>query len=310
MQPERPPLIPEFAAAVDDFGVFLRQERSRSEHTERAYLADVSQLLARAQRHGVDELEGLDLAFLRGWLAGMTDRGLSRSTVARRTSALRSFTAWACRTGRIPADPALRLVSPRRGRQLPAVLRADQSSAVLDVAENRAQDADPVGLRDRAALELLYGTGVRVSELVGLDVDDVDLDRRVVRVIGKGDKERVVPFGLPAARAVLGYLQEGRPKLAGERSGPALLLGRRGGRLNQRQVRGVVHDLLATAGTGVDAGPHVLRHSAATHMLDGGADLRTVQELLGHASLATTQIYTHVSAERLRASYERAHPRA
>ena len=299
-----------FLLALADFECFLLLERGRSLHTARAYRADVSQLLWRAAAAGACELEELDLALLRGWLAAMTRSGLARSTMARRASAARTFTAWASRTARMSHDPATRLVAPRRDQHLPTVLRADQSAALLDLATVRADDGEPVHLRDRAALELLYATGIRVAELVGLDLGDLDLERNVVRVLGKGDKQRTVPFGLPAARGVRDWVGRGRPRLANASSGSALLLGRRGGRWDQRQVRTLVHHLLRAAGTGVDAGPHALRHSAATDLLDGGADLRTVQELLGHASLATTQVYTHVSVERLRSTYQQAHPRA
>ncbi|MFP5345636.1 MAG: tyrosine recombinase XerC [Actinomycetes bacterium] len=301
---------PEFASALAGFRRFLDVERGRSRHTVRAYCADVAQLLARAAADGLCRLDEVDLTLLRGWLGSMSSDGLARSTLARRASAARTFTAWSARSGLLAADPALRLAAPRGDRHLPTVLRRDQAAALLDVATVRADDGDPRHLRDRAALELLYGTGIRVAELVGLDVDDVDLDRCTVRVLGKGAKERVVPFGVPAQRAVRDYLSRGRRRLATSASGPALLLGARGGRWNQRQVRDVVHRLLALSETGVDGGPHALRHSAATHLLDGGADLRAVQEILGHASLATTQVYTHVSVERLRASYQQAHPRA
>ena len=214
------------------------------------------------------------------------------------------------RTHRAGRDPAVRLQAPRRDSYLPTVLRAEQATQLLELAAVRADDSLPTHLRDRAALELLYGTGIRVGELVGLDVDDVDSARRTVRVVGKGDKQRVVPFGLPADRAVRDWLTRGRPRLVTASSGPALLLGARGGRWDQRQVRDVVHRVLAATPDAPDAGPHALRHSAATHLLDGGADLRSVQEILGHASLATTQVYTHVSTERLRRTYQQAHPRA
>jgi integrase/recombinase XerC len=207
-------------------------------------------------------------------------------------------------------NPALRLSAPRRDRTLPPVLAQRQASALLDVAEVAADDGDPLHLRDRLALELLYSSGIRVGELVGLDVDDVDTARRVIRVVGKGDKQRVVPFGVPALRALEDWLSRGRPQLVTADSGPALLLGRRGRRADQRQVRAAVHELLRHVADADDMGPHGLRHSAATHLLEGGADLRAVQELLGHATLATTQIYTHVSVERLKATYEQAHPRA
>lgn len=308
--PSAPDLPAGLAAALDAFGRHLAAERGRSAHTVRAYLADVASLLRAAAAAGCTSPEDLDLALLRSWLARMAATGRARSTMARRASAARTFTAWAVRTGRAPSDPALRLQAPRREHHLPTVLRADQAARLLDLAAVRADDAVPQHLRDRAALELLYGSGIRVGELVGLDVDDVDLDRRTLRVMGKGSKERVVPFGEPAERAVRSWLARGRPRLASHRSGPALLLGSRGGRWGARQVRDVVHRLVVELGEGLDAAPHALRHSAATHLLDGGADLRTVQEILGHASLATTQVYTHVSVDRLRRTYERAHPRA
>jgi integrase/recombinase XerC len=259
---------------------------------------------------GGQDLDALSLALLRSWLAAMTTAGRSRATIARRAAAARTFCGWAARTGRMQRDPAVRLSAPRRDRTLPGVLAQQQAAELLRVAEIAADDGDPLHLRDRAALELLYASGIRVGELVGLDVDDVDLDRRMVTVIGKGDKQRVVPFGLPAAQAVRAWLDVGRPQLASADSGPALLLGRRGRRADQRQVRAAVHELLRHVADADDIGPHGLRHSAATHLLEGGADLRAVQELLGHATLATTQIYTHVSVERLKATYEQAHPRA
>jgi integrase/recombinase XerC len=297
------------AEAVEAFGRHLALERARSEHTQRAYLGDVRDLLGYAHRHGVDDLSGIDLALLRSWLAALTSAGRARSTVARRAAAARSFLSWAVRTGRIRVDPSARLLAPRRRPGLPTVLRADEAAALLQAAAT-APDHHPIGLRDRAALELLYATGARVGELVGLDVDDVDLARRTARVMGKGGKERVVPFGVPAAEAVNAWLTTGRPVLAGPASGPALLLGQRGRRADQRQIRAAVHRLAAGVPDLKDLGPHGLRHSAATHLLEGGADLRTVQELLGHATLATTQIYTHVSVERLKVTYEQAHPRA
>ena len=303
-------LSPAFGELVRDFQRYLDAERGRSPHTVRAYGADVSLMLAACTTEGAVTLDDIDLAMLRAWLARMSAAGLARATLARRASGARTFTAWARRTGRAQHDPATRLQSPHPGGHLPTVLRREQAARLLELAAVRADDAEPTHVRDRAALELLYGTGIRVGELVGLDVDDVDLDRRTVRVVGKGDKERVVPFGLPAQRAVREWLDRGRPRLVTSASGPALLLGARGGRWDQRQVRDVVHRVLALTPDAPDAGPHALRHSAATHLLDGGADLRSVQELLGHASLATTQVYTHVSVERLRRTYQQAHPRA
>lgn len=296
--------------ALSDFARHLQAERGRSEHTQRAYLGDVRSLMHFAAGRGAHRLDDLDLPLLRSWLASMTRAGMARSTVARRSASARTFCAWATRTGLLVTDPALRLASPRRERTLPGVLGRVEAGALLDVAATASDDGDPIHLRDRAALELLYASAVRVGELVGLDVDDVDLDQRTLRVMGKGAKERVVPFGVPAAAAVRDWLLSGRPQLARHASGPALLLGRRGARADPRQVRSAVHALLSHVPGAADMGPHGLRHTAATHLLEGGADLRAVQEMLGHATLQTTQIYTHVSVERLKATYEQAHPRA
>ncbi len=249
------------------------------------------------------------LADLRSWLSAQSGEGVARATVARRAAAVRTFYRWGTRTGRVSADPSLRLVAPRRGGRLPAVLRQADADRLLDVAAVAADDEDPIHIRNRAVLELLYASGIRVGELVATDVDDLDLGTNVVRVTGKGAKERVVPFGIPARQALDAWLAT-RNRLVTAESGPALFLGRRGRRVDPRQVREVVHALLAHVPDAPDLGPHGLRHSAATHLLEGGADLRVVQELLGHASLATTQLYTHVSLDRLRRSYEQAHPRA
>ena len=295
--------------ALPAFERHLRAERGRSVHTVRAYLRDVETFLAEAGVGDDDGLREVSLADLRAWLGVLSRRGAARASIARTSASLRTFFGWLERTGRISTDPSLRLTAPSRHRTLPPVLAQRSATALLEVAEVAADDA-PIHLRNRAALELLYATGIRVGELVGLDVDDVDLASDVLRVVGKGDKERRVPFGVPARQAVAEWLTRGRPRLVGPQSGPALLLGRRGRRADQRQIRSVVHDLLQHVPDAPDLGPHGLRHSAATHLLEGGADLRMVQELLGHASLATTQIYTHVSVERLKASYAQAHPRA
>jgi len=294
---------------TDAFALHLRAQRGLSENTVRAYLGDLEDLAGYARRHGVADLTGVDLTVLRGWLAAMATAERSRATLARRGAAARTFFAWAARTGRVAQDPALRLASARPASHLPTVLDQGSAAALLDTARVRADDGDPVHLRDWAALELLYATGARVGELCGADVDDLDLATRTIRLTGKGDKQRVVPVGELAVEAVEAWLTRGRPALATETSGPALLLGRRGGRADQRQLRAAVHDVSAAAAVS-DVAPHALRHSAATHLLEGGSDLRSVQEVLGHASLSTTQRYTHVTADRLRASFEQAHPRA
>ncbi|WP_295702300.1 tyrosine recombinase XerC [Lapillicoccus sp.] len=295
---------------VVDFDRHLGSERGRSVHTRRAYVSDVTGLLEfAAARRGVLAVEGLRLVDLRAWLADLSQSGAARSTIARRAAAARTFLRWATRTGRILLDPSLRLVAPRRNATLPGVLRQGEASDLLEVAALAADDDDPLHVRNLAVLELLYASGIRVGELVSLDVDDLDLHSDVVRVMGKGAKERTVPYGAPAHRALEAWLAR-RSAVATTNSGSALFLGRRGRRIDPRQAREVVHALMAHVPGAPDLGPHGLRHSAATHLLEGGADLRMVQELLGHASLATTQIYTHVSVDRLRNSYNLAHPRA
>jgi integrase/recombinase XerC len=300
----------EFAAAVDGFTRYLTAERARSVHTVRAYAADVADLLSFALASGTGSLGGLSLGILRGWLGAMSSAGQARSTLARRAAAARTFTAWALREELIPVDPALRLRAPKRGKTLPAVLQQSQIGTLFEQLAAAAAEGEPVAVRDRAMVELLYATGIRVSELAGLDLEDVDHERRTLRVLGKGNKERTVPFGLPAATALDDWLRRGRGRLAIEASGAALFLGRRGRRVDPRQVRSVAAQLFGQLGDTAATSPHALRHSTATHLLDGGADLRSVQEILGHSSLATTQIYTHVSVDRLRRSYEQAHPRA
>ncbi len=298
------------AAVLEAYERHLVAERDLTPHSVRAYRGDVAALLSHAAALGHDDVDTLELRTLRSWLARQQSLGAARSTLARRATAARVFTAWLQRTGRCPVDAGAALASPRAHRTLPPVLRRDETRLLLDAAAERAVGDGPVGLRDLAVLELLYATGIRVGELCGLDADDLDDQRRVVRVLGKGRKERVVPYGVPAQRALDGWRRTGRPGLARPGSGPALFLGVRGGRLDQRAVRTLVHARLAEVPGAPDLGPHGLRHTAATHLLEGGADLRSVQEVLGHASLATTQLYTHVSAERLRAAYLQAHPRA
>ncbi|WP_262281404.1 tyrosine recombinase XerC [Micromonospora sp. MA102] len=330
--------------AVDDFADHLARVRNRSAHTVRAYVTDLVSLLDHAVRMGCTDLSELDLTVLRSWLAKQRTVGAARTSLARRAAAARTFSAWAHRAGLLAGDVAAPLASPRAHRELPTVLRADQAAALMDAPDRsrtpaptdagRPRDGDdtrpgkgdatptrdrgdappgsepdPVLLRDRLLLELLYGTGVRISEACGLDVTDVDQGRRVVRVLGKGGRERAVPYGVPAQRALDAWLTQGRPALAAPRSDRALLLGARGGRLNPTTARRIVAGYAEAAGL-PRVTPHGLRHSAATHLLEGGADLRAVQELLGHSSLASTQIYTHVSVERLRAAYRQAHPRA
>ncbi|HEY6296376.1 MAG TPA: tyrosine recombinase XerC [Streptosporangiaceae bacterium] len=320
------PLPPRLADALTAFERHIRAERILSPHTVRAYAGDVRSLLEHASRGGVEAPDGLGLTHLRGWLAVQHASGAARTTLARRGAAARTFTAFAHRRGWLATDPGPQLGTLKTRRTLPHVLRKDEMRSVLTgldeagqqaqaVAEGAQADAvspaeAAVALRDAAVLELLYATGIRVSELCGLDTDHLDHARRTIRVRGKGDKERTVPVGVPALRAVTRWLDAGRPKLVTTESGKAIFIGVRGRRLDPRTARRVVHERLREAGATRETGPHGLRHSAATHLLEGGADLRSVQEILGHASPATTQIYTHVSIERLKSSYRQAHPRA
>lgn len=309
---ERPEdALPEpLVRVLGDYETHLVAERNLAAHSVRAYLGDITVLLEHAARMGITDVSELDLRTLRSWLAKQQSLGRSRTTLARRGTAARVFTGWLARTGRAPYDAGAALASPKVRSSLPPVLRIDEADEVLRAAIDVAADGTPRGLRDSAVLELLYATGIRVGELVAIDLDDIDAARRVVRVLGKGSKERTVPFGVPAAEALDAWLVRGRPRLAVEGSGPALFLGTRGRRLGQRVVRTMVHCAVAAVPGAPDLAPHGLRHSAATHLLEGGADLRSVQELLGHASLATTQLYTHISTDRLRAAYQQAHPRA
>lgn len=307
-------------SAIDDFVRYLTLERGFSQHTVRAYRTDLTGLASFAELRGVGTTDGLSLDLLRDWLWSGSQAGLARASIARHAASARSFTAWLERTGVRTGDPGVRLRSPKPARTLPRVINRGQMQELLDTLSLRAAGGEPTALRDLAIIELLYASALRVSELVGLDVSDVDLDRLTVRVTGKGAKERVVPFGVPAQCAIVDYLRSARPALAAAAddaatvpaSAPttALFLGTRRARLGVRAVHRLVAGLLVEFPGAGPAGPHALRHTAATHLLDGGADLRAVQELLGHASLGTTQIYTHVSAERLKQSYGLAHPRA
>lgn len=308
MTAEQAPIAPDFQRARESFERHLLFERNRSEHTVRAYIADVGQLLAFATAHGCDHLAQLDLALLRDWLGEQHASGHARSTIARRAASVRAFTAWCERTGAIDSDPSRRLKSPRVPSRLPVVLDSHEAQALMELAGAQSDGQGPVAVRDHAILELLYGTGMRVSELCLLDLPDIEWQSRSLRLMGKGRKQRVVPYGLPAERALVAWMVE-REALVTPVSPAAVFLGVRGQRLDPRAARTVVGRLTAQAQL-PHLAPHGLRHSAATHVLEGGADLRAVQELLGHASLATTQRYTHVSVERLRAAFDQAHPRA
>lgn len=309
-----PELTEVTAALLAEFEDYLRLERGRSEHTIRAYLGDLRALFAHLNRVGGDDPSQVRLSELRTWLANQHAAGSERASIARRAAAIRAFFAWAHHTGRLPSDPAASLRSPRVDHRLPMTVEIDQIRAVLDAATDAATAAtEPLdraeARRDLALVELLYSTGVRVSEACGLDLDDVDFDRGLVRVLGKGNKERIAPLGRPAQRALQDWL-DSRSVLAGPAARRALFVGQRGQRLDPRVARRIVHRSLAAVAGTPDLGPHGLRHAMATHLLEGGADLRAVQEMLGHASLATTQLYTHVTTDRLRSAYQQAHPRA
>ncbi|WP_139416898.1 tyrosine recombinase XerC [Agromyces laixinhei] len=304
---------------LDDYLSHVAVERGYSPHTVAAYRSDLIELIAFAEGRDGTDAAAIDLPLLRDWLWAATERGLARTSIARRAASARGFTAWLSRRGELGADPGARLKAPRAQRTLPRVITGQAVTDALAVLSARAADGAPTEVRDVAIIELLYASALRVSELVGLDLDDVDRRRRIVRVLGKGAKERMVPYGAPAARALDRYLDAARPLILDGAAGGrepasvatrAVFLGARGGRMGVRSVYRLVAAILAEIpGTG-PSGPHAFRHTAATHLLDGGADLRAVQEFLGHASLGTTQIYTHVSAERLKQSYRTAHPRA
>ena len=295
--------------AIDDFAVYLTAERGFSAHTVRSYRSDLGQLSSFAHSKRIEDADDVSLELLRDWLWQGSQAGLARSTLARRSAVVRGLTAWLAKTDQVPTDVASRLKSPRADRHLPRVLTSPQVDTLLETLVSRTQSDAPEAIRDLAVIELLYASALRVSEVTGLDVTSVDLERLTVRVTGKGSRERVVPFGVPAKRAIERYLDAARPTLVRDPT-DALFLSGRGARLGTRAVYTLVSGLLSTIPGSGPSGPHALRHTAATHLLDGGADLRAVQELLGHASLGTTQLYTHVSAERLKESYRSAHPRA
>ena len=289
----------------------LLNERNLSDNSIRAYIADLESLLIHVNQLGVTEFSQLTINHIRSWLANLQSRGSARSSITRRVVSIRAFTYWGARNGWLEADIGRDLVAPKPERHLPEVLDIERASMALEALHLRAsEEPSPLAIRDVAIVETLYGSGIRVSELTGLNLDDVDRERSTLRVIGKGNKERVVPIGNPAMRALDRWISEGRPELSSDAIQRALFLGSRGKRIDQRVVRDVVYDATEAVGAEKRLGQHALRHSAATHLLEGGADLRTVQEILGHSSLSTTQIYTHVSEERIKKAYEQAHPRA
>ena len=292
-----------------DYATHLVSAKGYSGNTLKGYTADLRDLCETMKLETTQAVDEISLELLRDWLWRVSEKGASKATIARKSAAVRSFTSWLHKSGYLEIDPGLRLRSPKANRSLPKVVSRESLEYVFGWLQTKATTDNPNGLRDLAIVEMLYATGSRVSELVGLDLTDVDYTRNIVRVMGKGAKERMVPFGQPARDALEDWIRLGRNRVQSASSGQALFLNSRGQRIGVRQVYSLVAGLLEETSTGV-AGPHALRHSAATHLLDGGADLRAVQELLGHASLGTTQIYTHVSIERLRDGYKNAHPRA
>jgi integrase/recombinase XerC len=289
----------------------LQVERSLSTHTIRAYIGDLESLITHLEAIGVADISDLELVHLRSWLANQQVKGGARTTLSRRAVSVRLFTKWAVKNKLLAKDVAATLATPKGHRTLPEVLEiADAKLAMDSLATRAAEEETPISLRDVAMVEVLYASGARVAELCGLDLSDIDYDRQTIRVLGKGNKERTIPLGNPAMRALNLYLNDARDALKNAKSANAVFLGVRGKRIDQRTVRTVVYNALQAIEGIERMGPHALRHSAATHLLEGGADLRTVQEILGHASLATTQIYTHVSTERLQKAFKQAHPRA
>ena len=300
-----------FEKLIAAFTRHLEVERSLSVHTIRAYIGDLDSLLTHLDAIGVTDISQLELIHLRSWLANQQVKGGARTTLSRRAVSVRLFTKWAVKNKYLAKDVAATLATPKGHRTLPEVLDiADAKTAMDSLATRASEEETPISLRDVAMVELLYATGARVAELCGLDTSDIDYDRQTIRVLGKGNKERSIPLGNPAMKALNVWLKDGRDSIKNSSSGSAVFLGARGKRIDQRTVRTVVYNALQAIEGIERMGPHALRHSAATHLLEGGADLRTVQEILGHASLATTQIYTHVSTERLQKAFKQAHPRA
>lgn len=294
---------------VDQYREHLVIERNLSENSIRAYLVDLDSLLIHINAMGITEFKKLELDHLRSWLANLQTLGAARSSIIRKVASIKAFTYWAAKNGWIERDIGLDLQSPKPERKLPKTLEQSDVRVAFASLESAVSDSrDAISIRDLAIVELLYASGIRVSELAGLDLGDVDFERNTVKVMGKGSRERVAPFGIPAREALEAWIQN-RKEFASD-SEAALFLGKRGKRIDPRTVREVVYRATESIDPSLRLGPHALRHSAATHLIEGGADIRTVQELLGHASLSTTQIYTHVSKERLKQVYEQAHPRA
>ena len=297
------------AALVTQYEEHLALVRNLSDNSIRGYVTDLESFLKHMEKLGIVEFNQLEIEHIRSWLANLQSTGLARATLTRRIVSIRAFTNWAAANGWLTSDLGANLAIPKPHRVLPEVLNVDEAATVIKSLELKvAEEPTALNYRDLAILEVLYGSGIRVSELCGLELGDIDNSRNTLNVIGKASKQRVVPLGIPAMTALSNYLKNGRGEFVNQLSQSAVFLGSRGKRIDQRTVRQIVYEAMKAVGASM--GPHGLRHSAATHLLEGGADLRTVQEILGHASLATTQIYTHVSPERLQSAYKQAHPRA
>ena len=303
--------MPTFEKVTSEYTRYLTQERSLSEHTTRAYLGDLSSFFNNLELQKIDDVSSITIAHIRSWLATQQVKGGARTTLSRRAVSIRLFTKWAAKKGYLPKDVGATLATPKGHRTLPEVLSISDATTAMDSLATRvAEEETPLSKRDCAILEVLYASGARVSELCGLDLDDIDYSRNTIRVLGKGNKERTIPLGNPAMKALNDWIKNARAEILSTATDKAVFLGARGKRIDQRTVRTIVYEALSALEGVERMGPHALRHSAATHLLEGGADLRTVQEILGHASLATTQIYTHVSTERLQKAFKQAHPRA
>lgn len=292
---------------IDEFYDYI-QEKNYSLYTRQAYAQDLSEFVEFLTETGCSDLRQVNHRILREYLAKLKEKGLAKSSIARKIASLRSFYKYLARQEVVPSNPVIGLMTPKKEQKLPSFLYPQEMLELLELPSGH-----PRGIRDRAILETLYGAGIRCGELVGLSLPDLDLSRGYLRVFGKGSKERLVPLGQPGREALGNYLENVRPQFlaqGGRLGEKAVFLNTRGGRLTDRSIRRIVEGYVRCMALKKKISPHALRHSYATHMLEAGADLRVVQELLGHVDVSTTQIYTHLSRERIRAIYNKSHPRA
>lgn len=300
----------EISRAIDRYLDWRASKRDLADHSLKSYSADLASLRRHLESQSQSGLASLSSETLREWLWAESSSGLSPTTLRRRVSSIRGFTKYLHQQGLVSADFGVVLHQPKAPKRLPRVLSEENLGEVFDSLEALAGSGDPIAVRNLAIVELLYSSALRVSELCGLDLGAIDFTERTVKVRGKGDRERMAPVGQPAVAAIQRYLDTARGQLLSGHSKEALFLSRQGRRVNTRSVYELIAGLLGEHPGSGPRGPHTLRHSAATHLLDHGADLRSVQEMLGHRSLATTELYTHVSVDRLKRAYEQAHPRA